>query len=169
MARGQAQAANNQLNTTNAVAGQQGTEAQGLENQLTPGYTSMMDTGYMNPTEANAATTSEMGAATAPFQSAGFQANNTAAATHNAAGVPAQQDQLALQEGQTAGQTAAGLQQQKMTNQQAGMYGLQNEQQLNQQSMNSMYGLGPGTFQARAAGGSGDQAALGWAGLGAKG
>jgi hypothetical protein len=165
MARGQAQVAQNQLDTTNAVAGTQGAEAQGIENKLTPGYTSMMDTGYMDPTEAAAATTSEMGAASAPFQAAKFDANNTAAATHNAAGVPAQQDQLALQEGQTAGQTAAGLQQQKMTNQQAGMYGLQGEQQMNQGTMNSMYGLGPGTLQARAAGQSGDQTAMGYLGL----
>jgi hypothetical protein len=162
MARGQSQAAQNQLGITNSVAGNEGTEAQGLENDLIPGYTSLMDTGYLNPEEESAATTSEMGAATAPFQSADFEAKNNAAATRNASDLPAQEDQLALEEGQTAGGAAAKLQQQKMQNQEAGMYGLNELEGGNLTAMEDMYGLGPGTLQARAAGPSGDQLAIGY-------
>lgn len=167
MARGQSGAAGKQLATTNAVAGQEGTEAGSLESGLIPGYTSLMDTGYLNPTEAGAATTSEMGAATAPFQSAGFQAKNDAAATHNDAGVASQEDQLALEEGQVAGGASANLQNQKMQNQEAGMYGLNNLESGNLSAMEDMYGLGPGTLQARAAGQSVGQEITGYAGAGA--
>jgi hypothetical protein len=162
MARGQSQAADSNLQTTNAVAGQQGQKANALEDQLIPGYTSLMDTGYMNPEEEAAATTSEMGAATAPFSTAGFQAKNDAAATRNNSNLPAQEDQLALEEGQTAGAAASNLQKEKMTNQEAGMYGLDQLQSGNLKAMEDMYGLGPGTLSARAAGPSGDSAALGY-------
>ncbi len=114
-----------------------------------------MNTGYMNPTQESAATNSEMGAATAPFASAGFQAANRAGSTRNASDLTAQQDQLALEEGQTAGTAADTLQKEKMANQQAGMYGLQGLQAGNQNTMGQMYGLGPSTLQARAAGGPG--------------
>jgi len=159
MARGQSQAADSNLQTTNAVAGQQGQKAQQLENTLIPGYTSLMDTGYMSPEEEAAATTSEMGAATAPFGTAGFQAKNDAAATRNDSNLPAQEDQLALEEGQTAGTAAANLQKEKMTNREAGMYGLDQLEAGNLNASTSMYGLGPGTLGARAAGPSGDQIA----------
>lgn len=157
MARGQSAAADKQLGTTNAVAGNQQQQSNQLESKLIPGYSSLMDTGYLSPEEGAAATTNEMGAATQPFQSAGFQASNRAAATRNPADLTAQQDQLAISEGQTAGDTAAGLQEQKMQNQEAGMYGLGTLQQGNQKEAESMYGLGPGTLQSRAAGMSGDQ------------
>src|SRR5579859_1613627 len=151
MARGQSQAADTQLAKTNAVAGQQGEEAGKLENELIPGYTSLMDTGYMNPEEEAAATTSEMGAATQPFSTAEFRAKNNAAATRNDSSLASQEDQLALEEGQTAGGAAANLQKEKMANQEAGMYGLQGLESGNLSAMEAMYGLGPGTLQARAA------------------
>lgn len=162
MARGQSQAASAQLTKTNAVGDQENTEAQGLENQLIPGYTSLMDTGYLSPEEGSAATTSEMGAATQPFESADFTAKNNAAATHNASGVAEQEDQLALEKGQAAGGAAEDLQNQKMQNQEAGMYGLNQLEQGNQGFAENMYGLGPATLQARAAGESGDQLATGY-------
>jgi hypothetical protein len=152
MARGQSSAADTQLKTTNAVAGQEGDKANQLESKLVPGYTSLMDTGYFSPEEEAAATTSEMGAATQPFESAGFKAANRAAATRNPADLTAQEDQLALDEGRTAGDAAAKLQEQKMSNQEAGMYGLGQLQQGDQHAMEQMYGLGPSTLGARAAG-----------------
>jgi hypothetical protein len=163
MARGQAQKADTQLGTTNAVGAQEQQKSNDLQNKLIPGYTSMMDTGYMSPAEEGAATTSEMGAATQPFESAGFKADQRAGATHNASDLTSQQDQLALDEGRTAGTAAAHLQDQKMQNQEAGMYGLNQIQSGDQHAMESMYGLGPGTLNGRAAGPSGDQLAMGWA------
>lgn len=162
MARGQAGASDKQLKTTNAVAGQENQQANALESKLIPGYSSLMDTGYMNPEEEHAATTSEMGAATQPFESAGFQAANRAGATHNASDLTAQQDQLALEKGRTAGDAASELQKEKMSNQEAGMYGLGQLKSQDQDTMAHMYGLGPGTLGARAGGKSGDELAQGW-------
>jgi len=153
MARGQKEAANKQLATTNAIGAGNNQEAGNIEKSLVPGYTSLMSTGYMDPAEEAAATTSEMGAATAPFKSAEFQAANRAGATRNASDLTAQQDQLALEEGQTAGMAAADLQKQKLANQEAGMYGLAGQEAGNRQETEAMYGLGPGTLGARAAGG----------------
>jgi hypothetical protein len=152
MARGQAGAAEKELNKTDTVAAQQGTEAQGLEDQLKPAYTSLMNTGYMDPKEEAAATTSEMGSATAPFSTAKFEAANRAGATRNASDLTAQQDQLALDEGKTAGGAAAELQKEKMSNQEAGMYGLGQLEQGNLGAMEKMYGLAPGLIAGRAAG-----------------
>jgi hypothetical protein len=157
LARGQSQKADTQLATTNAVGADQQKKSNTLEDSLTPGYTSMMDTGYMNPQEKEAATNTEMGAASAPFQTADFKAKETAAATRNPADLAAQQDQLAISEGQGADTAAATLE-----NQQAGMYGLQQLQAGNQKEAEGMYGLGPGTLNARAAGQSGDQAITGY-------
>jgi hypothetical protein len=157
MARGQKEAADKQLKTTNAVAGAENAEQGKLESTLIPGYTSLMDTGYMNPAEEHAAATSEMGAATSPFETAKFEAGNRAAATRNPADLTAQQDQLALDEGRTAGEAASNLQKEKMANQEAGMYGLGELRGQDIGLESSMYGLGPGTLNARAAGGGWSQ------------
>lgn len=139
-ARGEQMAAA-QMGITNAQAAQQGAQAEELESAVIPGYMSLMNTGYVTPEEKAAATTSEMGAATAPFQSAEFQAGNRAAATRNPADLTAQQDVLAQEEGQTAGNAAAELQNQQMRNQLAGMYGLTNLSEENLRAMGQMYGL----------------------------
>lgn len=162
MARGQSQAADTQLSKTNAVGDTESAKANKLESELIPGYTSLMDTGYFSPEEEAASRTSEMGAATQPFESADFTAKNNAAATRNSAGLAEQEDQLALEKGQTAGGAAAELQKEKMSNQEAGMYGLQGLEAGDKQAMETMYGLGPGTLNARAAGPSGDQLAAGY-------
>jgi hypothetical protein len=140
--------ADQERQTTNAIGAQNNTQAQQLESQLVPGYTSLMNTGYLSPEEKAAATTSEMGATTAPFKSAEFQAANRASATGNASDLTAQQDQLALEEGQAAGGTAANLQEQQMQNQLAGMYGLAGQEQGNQAQTASMYGLSPALLNA---------------------
>jgi hypothetical protein len=152
MARGQSQLASSQLGITNSVAAQEGKQSGELQQQLIPGYTSLMNTGYENPEEAAAATTSEMGSATAPFETAKFEAANNAGATRNAADLTANQDKLALEEGQTAGGAAAELQKEKMQNQEAGMAGLTTLQQGDQKTMADLYGLGPSTLGARQAG-----------------
>jgi hypothetical protein len=153
MARGQAGKSDAQLGMTNAVAGAENAQQQALESKLIPDYTSLMNTGYLSPEEEQAAVTGEMGAATAPFETAKFEAANRAGATRNAADLTAQQDQLALEQGRTAGEAASNLQREKMANEEAGMYGLGQLKSQDQQAMEAMYGLGPSTLQARAAGG----------------
>jgi hypothetical protein len=157
MARGQAGAADTQLGKTNDIGSQQQSQADTLRNKLVPGYTSLADTGYLSPADKAAATTNEMGAATAPFQSANFGAANRASATNNASDLTAQQDQLALEQGQTAGGAAANLQTEQMSNQLQGMYGLQGEEAASRGEAQGMYGLGPSTLNARAAGGGWSQ------------
>lgn len=162
MARGQAGAANSQLGKTNAVAGSQQTQADTLENKVMPGYESLMNTGYLSPEDQNAATVSEMGTAEAPFSTAKFEAANRAGATNNASDLTANQDQLALEQGQVSTQAAAALQQQKMANEEAGMYGIAQQEQGNRGEAEGMYGLGPGTLNARAAGESVGQELAGY-------
>jgi hypothetical protein len=162
MARGQAGAADAQRNLTNSIGADERTRQQGLEDKLVPGYTSLMNTGYFSPEEEHAAVTSEMGSTAAPFETAKFEAGNRAGATHNASDLTAQSDQLALEQGRAAGDTAAGLQKEKMAGQMAGAYGLGQLKSQDQQSMDAMYGLGPATLQARAAGKSGDELGMDW-------
>ena len=162
MARGQSQAASENLAMTNKVGAGYNTQAENLQSKLIPAYTSLMNTGYLSPEEEAAATTNEMGAATAPFETAKFEAANRAAATRNPADLAAQQDQLAREEGQTAGRAAGNLQAEKMQNQLAGAGGLANLSAEDLRAMESLYGLGPGTLEARAAGKSGDELAMGW-------
>jgi hypothetical protein len=169
MARGQSAISTKQLGITNQLGQTEQGQAESLESQLTPAYSSLMNTGYFSPAQQNAATTSTMGAATAPFGAAKFDAANRAAATRNPADLTAQTDELALEQGRTAGTAAADLQNQQMQNQMAGAYGLTGLEQGNQQTMAQMYGLGPSTLQARAAGLSGDQIAQGYLGLGVQG
>lgn len=140
--------ADQERQTTNAIGAQNNTQAQALESQLVPGYTNLANTGYTSPAAKAAATTSEMGATTAPFQTANFEAKNRAASTGNASDLTAQQDQLAMEQGQAAGGAAAGLQEQQMNNQLQGMYGLGQQEQGNQSQTASMYGLAPGLLNA---------------------
>jgi hypothetical protein len=123
-----------------------------LRQKLLPGYQSLADTGYLSPADKAAATTSEMGATTAPFETAKFEAANRASATNNASDLTAQTDQLALEQGRAGGDAAAKLQQQQMSNQLQGMYGLQGEESASRGEAMGMYGLGPPTLGARAAG-----------------
>jgi hypothetical protein len=146
--RGAATAAQNSLNTTNAIGKQQQGEAGALESELTPAYTSLMNTGYLNPQAKESAVAQGMGAATAPFAAADFAAKNTASATNNPAALTASEDQLALEKGEVAGGEANNLQSQQMQNQEAGMYGLQNLAQMNTGEAESMYGLAPSTINA---------------------
>lgn len=135
-----------QLGTTNALAAGENAQANKLEKQLIPQYTSLMDTGYFSPEEEHAATTSEMGAAMSPFEAGQFEAENRGARTRNAADVTAQQDELALEKGRTADEAAAALQAQKMKNQIAGAQGLGALRNADQETMARLYGLGPATL-----------------------
>lgn len=151
MARGAAQAAQNQLGITNQLGAEQAGRARGLENQLIPGYQSLMNMGYTPEQEAGM-TTAGMGAAAAPFETAQRMAQNEAARTRNAAGTAAQEDALARAKGETMGATAAGLQEEfaneEGRNLRAGLSGLQQLYGTNQQGMESMYGMAPSTINA---------------------
>jgi hypothetical protein len=152
MARGQAQAATNQLNTTNQLGAQQGAQASSLESTLIPSYTDMLNSGYNTPAQAAAATESGMGAVNTSFNNDQQQLNNESARTNNPASLTAGQDQLALERGTALGTEANNLAEQQFNNELKGASGLQGLYNTNQSSANSMYGLGPSTLGARAAG-----------------
>jgi len=148
MARGAAGAGQDILKANTATANQLQSQAGNISNTLIPGYTSLMNTGYLNPQEQAAATTSEMGAATQPFESEKFGAANRAAASGNAAGLGAEDTALAREQGITAGEAASNLQREKMANQEAGMYGLGEQESGIRGEAMGMYGLGPSTINA---------------------
>jgi hypothetical protein len=161
MARGQAEAANAQLATTNDIGNKAGAQSQGvfgaawpaIQNQLTPSATTQ-----------SALTQLPMRAAGAAFNAADQSAQNRMAKTNNSAGFTGGADKLARDK--AAAMSTAGLQGQEA------VQNLQNEGVKNatgmfgtsQDTMAKMYGMGAPTLQARAAGLSGDQIAQGYIG-----
>jgi hypothetical protein len=172
MARGQAQAAGNQLGITNAAAGQeQGRESQ-LYGQLRPEFTNMLNMG-LDPATQAALTRQGEGAVASSFGASGEQASNRVARTRNDAGFAAQEDQQARDRGMAMGDVASknvmANQAEIDKNRAIGLGGLGNLYGTSVQSKDSLYGLGPGTLQARAAGGKGWFDSLMQAGAGAAG
>jgi hypothetical protein len=159
MARGQAQAADAQLGLTNQVAGQQGAQAQGILGVDMPAV--------MNQINPSATTRSAMTQLPTQGANAAFNARQQSnaqrvAKTNNSAGYGALSDKLAMDKGQ-ADSTAALQGQTAITNlQNEGVKNAGNLFGVSTDTMAKMYGLGPSTLQARAAGQSGDQAAQGW-------
>ena len=157
IAKGQAQAANKQLATTNQIGAGQLQQAGQLESQLIPDYTSMLNEGY-TPQQQSAMTTAGMGAVGSSVDAAQQSARNDAARTNNAAGLNENADKLALEGGVAQGDEAAGLQKsfadQQQKNQQTGLAGLEGLYNTNSGVGAGMYGLSPGILQARAAGGN---------------
>lgn len=151
MARGAAGAAQSNLGTTNAIGAQNNTEAQNLEGQLVPTYTSMLNMGE-TPQQSEAATNNGEGAVASSYGAAQMGANNAAARTNNGSSLAAQQDALAMQKGQATAGEANNLQTQNnavlQANREAGLSGLQSTFGSNQGQTASMYGLGPNTIQA---------------------
>lgn len=156
MARGQAQAAGKQLNLTNQAAAGAGSTANQIYGTMMPAVNQEIQTpGYDAATKA-AMTTAGMGGIGSSYGSQAEQASERAARTRNAAGAGALQEALARNKGIAEGNEAAGLQKQfaDFADQQrqqgiktaADLYG------VNQDVMARLYGLGPSTLQARAAG-----------------
>jgi len=165
MARGQAKAAGNQLKQTNAIGAEERGQANALEAGLIPKYESMMNEGF-SPEGLNAMRTSGMGAEAAAADTAGWAAGNRAARTGNAAGIGAEESQLARDKGVSMGKTAADIEAatnfKKQSNKRFALEGEQGLFGTNTQAMESLYGMSPGLLQARAAGKSGDELGQGW-------
>jgi len=139
-----------QLGKTNAIGEQQQNQANQLENQLIPDYTSMLHEGY-TPEEKAGITTAGMEAREAPFDTASQEATNRVARTRNDAGYGAEEDQLARDKGMAMGNEAAGLQEKfgdvRLANERYGLAGLSDLYGGNQKEAESMYGLGPATLE----------------------
>jgi len=161
MARGQKQAADTQLGKTNTAAAGYGTTAGGELGQLNPQVTSLINSKGYDPATLAAITNAGMGASNAAFTGAAGQINRNAARTKNPAGIAGQLDTLAMGKGIAGGKEAGDIQIQNadFANQQrmAGLNMLQGLYGTNVGASNQLYGMGPGTLQARAAGPSGAQ------------
>ena len=170
--RGAANEAQQNLKTTNAIGAQNNTEAQNLESTLTPTYESMLNMGE-TPQQSEANTNAGMGAVSSAFGNAKQQDTNTAARTHNASDLAAQNDKLAQDAGVAGSNEANQLSQQNnqvlQQNRATGLGGLESLYGGNQQQTASMYGLGPGTINAQANAYSNPALGLIESGLGAAG
>lgn len=158
MAKGQAQAADKQLQTTNQAAQGQGANAQQLFGTLAPNLTNQLNhPGYDNATKS-AILGQGMEAANQPFASAMQEAKDTASRTGNSAGLDTSLDSMArakaaadsnaAQTGQIAIANDAQKQQQQAQTGLGDLFGVSND------TMAKLYGTAPGILQGRAAGGS---------------
>jgi hypothetical protein len=160
------------LKTTNAIGATNNTEAQNLEATLTPTYTSMLNMGE-TPQQSEANTNAGMGAVSSAFGNAKQQNINTAARTHNASDLAADNDKLAMEAGSAGSDEANQLALQNnnvlQANRATGLGGLQALYGGNQQQAASMYGLGPSTINAQSQAYTNPAVGLIEAGLGAAG
>jgi hypothetical protein len=151
MSRASANAAKNQLATTNTAAAGQGAQASKLESGLIPQYQSMMNEGYA-PEDLSAMRTAGEGAVAGSEDAAKWEAGNRAARTGNAAGVGAEESQLARDKGVAMGNEAANIEtanaNQRSSNQRFALGGEQGLFGTNTSAEESLYGMAPSTINA---------------------
>jgi hypothetical protein len=156
MARGQAQAANQNLKTTNAIGAQENTAAQGISGAMTPVEEGLLQSPGFDAKTKAAITNQGAGAINANFDAAKTGGMQRVAATKNAAGIGGEEEALARDRGEAMGANASGNQiafaQQAKTDQSNALKDLGQQYGIDQETMAKLYGLGPGTLQARAAG-----------------
>lgn len=157
MARGQAGKADQQLGLTNAAAAGYGSNAATLGANLTGQAGALVNSPGFDPATLSAITNAGMGSVNAAYGAAGDEASRRAATSGNPAAIGTLADRLAREKGEAAGKEAGDIQienalfkasQQKQGRDiLAGLYGTDVGAQT------SLYGMGPSTLGARAAGG----------------
>lgn len=156
MAKGQSAAADKNLATTNSAAAGYGSNAANLYGSLVPQAQSLVNSQGYEPATLGAITNAGMGASNAAFDSASGDLKRTAARTANPASIGANEDALARSKGVAGGQEAGNIQVQNanFANSQRtqGLNMLQSLYGTNVGASTNLYGLGPGTLSARAAG-----------------
>jgi hypothetical protein len=161
VARGQAQAADQQRGLSNTAAGVAGGNAAGELGTLGPQAQSLINSKGYDPATLAAITNAGMGGVNAAFGDAAGQVNRNAALTKNPAGVTEGLDTLAMNKGIAGGKEAGDIQIQNadFANQQrmAGLNLLNSLYGTNTQAQTSLLGQGPADLQARAAGGGWSQ------------
>lgn len=117
---------------------------------------SLVNSPGFDPATLSAITNAGMGGVNAAFGDAGNQLQRSAATAGNPAGIGGQLDALARSKGIAGGQEAGNIQianqQEKDTLRKQGLDLLNSLYGTNVGAETSLYGLGPGTLQARAAG-----------------
>lgn len=157
MARGQKEAANKQLGVTNAAAASAGAAGSALNPALVSGYQGMITGGGYDPTTKNAMTGTAYGSANEAYDTADAGAAGKVSRTRNDSGYADLLDSLARGRATTLANTGAGLQKsfadEAIRQKEAGLKGLGGLYGIDEETMAKLYGLGPGTLGARAAGG----------------
>lgn len=156
MAKGQRQAADKQLGTTNTTAAGYGSNASSLFGPLSSEASTLANSTGYDPATLAAITNAGMGAVNANFASNAGQIGRNAAVTQNPASVNAALDQNAMNKGVAAGQEAGNIQianAQEKDYQQALGLNLQNSLYgTNVGAQTNLLGQTPGLLNARAAG-----------------
>lgn len=156
MAKGQSQAADTNLATTNSVAAGQGANAAGIFGTVNPLAANLATNGGYTPAQQTGIVNSGVDAANSVYGSAADAARTGAGTTRNAAGLDTTLDSMAR--GKSAADATAAQNAQttiandQQSQRQAGIQDLSSLYGTTTGSMNSLYGLGPSTLQARAAG-----------------
>jgi hypothetical protein len=157
MARGQAGKADKQLGITNTAAAGYGNLASGIGSQLTGEAGKLINSTGFDPATLAAITNAGMGGVNAAFGSAADQVARTAATSKNPAAVGALEDAFARDKGVAAGKEAGDIQIQnamfKAEQQKQGRDILSNLYGTDVGAQTGLYGMGPSTLGARAAGG----------------
>lgn len=157
MARGQSSAADAQLGLTTAVAGKFGATAKPQGEAATGGYESMLaNPGYSMPQQTSIRA-GAMSPISGVFDAARNAAQLRAGRTGNSAASTASADKLTRDQASTASQAGYGVEKgiadTALEQKQAALSGLSGLYGINTDTMAKLYSLGPGTLQARAAGG----------------
>ena len=161
MARGQAGAAEKQLGKTNAAAADYSGKAAGDFGTLNTQAQSLINSTGYDPATLGAITNAGMGGVNASFGDAENQLNRSVARSGNPAGIGGQLDALARSKGVAGGKEAGDIQianaaeRDKLRSQ--GLDLMNSLYGTNVGASNQLYGLGPSTLQARAAGGGWSQ------------
>jgi hypothetical protein len=156
LARGQKGAADTQLRKTNTAAEGYGTLGAGLQSQLTGQANELINSQGFDPATLGAITNAGMGGVNAAFGSAEDTANRRAATSGNPAAIGTLADRLARGKGEAAGKEAGDIQIEntlfKEEQRKQGRDILAKLFGTDVGAETSLYGLGPGTLEARAAG-----------------
>lgn len=158
MQRDQGQKADANLATTNAAATTAGNTANQVFGVEMPAINNQINP---DPATRSAFTQEPINAVNSAYDTAASSATNRLAKTRNSAGFSGSMDRLARDRASSVSdatmkgtQAVAGLQQQGIQNA-SNLYGVNND------TMRSLYGLGPSTLNARAQGVGGDQVLTG--------
>ena len=165
MARGQAKKADQQLAITNTAAAGAGANATAERAPLIAGYQGMISGGGYDQSTKNAITGTAFDSANQAYDTADAAAGGRVARTRNDAGYLDSLDSLARGRAQTLASTGAGTQKsfadEAIRQKEAGLKGIAGLYGIDEDQMARLYGLGPGTLQARASGQSDLGAILG--------
>jgi hypothetical protein len=166
MARGQSAAADSQRNLTNSVAAGSGTQANQIMGMELPVIQGQLQNPGYDPVTQAAIRRSGMDTVNTAYDASKFSAAQRAGATGNDAMFYGSNADLASKRAGALSTASTGAEveigKQKLASQQQAITDASQLYGFNSKAMTDLYGTGAEALKARAAGPSGDQAALGY-------